>query len=299
MPIESRQFRDEADYVSVRRLVSLLFRPGSVFLYCSVGDLDWWRWTSEDPQQIREARLWLDEQGEVVGIAWPRAGQVELLVHPDHAGLQDEMLDWYEEVRRRETADSDEPVTAINWPMNRDVERIALLRRRGYQRGETFYCVRSRDLARPIPQPALPEGYQLRHVRGEEDLERRVAVHRDAFAPSRMTVEKHRRVMASATYRPELDLVVEAPDGSFAAYSIAWFDPINRLGVFEPVGCHSAHRRRGLARAVLYEGMRRLKDLGAHTAYVVSLGDEGASARLYDSVGLIELDRTYEWKREL
>src|SRR5207248_840451 len=108
-----------------------------------------------------------------------------------------------------------------------------------------------------LPVPVPPPGYALRHVRGEADLERRVAVHRDAFAPSRMTVAKHRAVMGAPTYRPELDLVAVAPDGSFAAYCIAWFDAANRLGVFEPVGCHSAHRRLGLATAVMREGLRR------------------------------------------
>lgn len=56
-----------------------------------------------------------------------------------------------------------------------------------------------------------------------------VAVHRNAFAPSRMTVEKYRRIMNAPTYRPDLDLVVVAPDGTFAAFCIVWFDEVNRL----------------------------------------------------------------------
>jgi hypothetical protein len=135
-------------------------------------------------------------------------------------------------------------------------------------------------------------------VVGEEDLERRVDVHRDAFAPSKMTVEKHRDVMRSVTYRAELDLVVEAPDGSFAAYCLVWFDERNRFGLFEPVGCHATYRQRGLTKAVMFEGMRRLRKLGATTAYVNSLlGAEAASA-LYDSVGMLVLTENHAWVKD-
>jgi len=110
-----------------------------------------------------------------------------------------------------------------------------------------------------------------------------------------MTVEKHRNVMKSATYRADLDLVVEAPDGSFAAYCLVWFDERNRFGLFEPVGCHSAHRRKGLTKAVMYEGMRRVKDLGATDAYVNSKLGEPAPAALYESVGMPVLDENHAW----
>jgi ribosomal protein S18 acetylase RimI-like enzyme len=139
----------------------------------------------------------------------------------------------------------------------------------------------------------------IRQVRGEEDVERRVAVHCDAFAPSRMTSAKHRAVMGAATYRPEFDLVVVAPDESFAAFCIVWFDEVNRLGVFEPVGTHSAHRRRGLGTAILTEGMRRLHALGATTAFVASLATAEPANRLYDSVGLTVVDHCRGWTKAL
>jgi ribosomal protein S18 acetylase RimI-like enzyme len=124
-------------------------------------------------------------------------------------------------------------------------------------------------------------------------------VHRDAFAPSRMTAAKHRAVMAAPTYRQDLDLVVEAPDGSLAAFSIVWFDEVNGIGVFEPVGTHSAHRRLGLGAAVMREGMRRLQALGAHTAYVNTGGHTRAANALYEATGFELVDVNWMWKKAL
>ena len=135
---------------------------------------------------------------------------------------------------------------------------------------------------------------------GEADFPARVEVHRDAFAPSRLTVDIYRTLVAQApTYRPELDLVVVAPDNSFAAYCLVWFDAANRIGVFEPVGCHSAHRQQGLTKAVMFEGLRRLQALGATHAFVNTLRGEIAANSLYASAGFKEIDSNESWRKEL
>ena len=63
------------------------------------------------------------------------------------------------------------------------------------------------------------------------------------------TVTAHRRRANAATqawpYRSDLDCVVEAPDGTFAAYVLCWYDEDNGVGEFEPVGTHPDYRRRG------------------------------------------------------
>jgi ribosomal protein S18 acetylase RimI-like enzyme len=105
--------------------------------------------------------------------------------------------------------------------------------------------------------------------------------------------------MDAPTYRADLDLVAVAPDGAFAAFGIVWLDIANRLGVFEPVGTHPAHRRQGLGQAILSEGMRRLQRLGARAVYVNSRGEDVAASRLYESVGFGLFDRNHAWKKSL
>ena len=95
----------------------------------------------------------------------------------------------------------------------------------------------------------------------------------------------------------DLDLVVVAPDASLAAYTIVWYDRINCSGLFEPVGVHADHRRKGLGSAVLYAGLQQLLSLGAQRAHVLSWGDDSEGARLYQHAGFVMIDRFRGWKK--
>jgi ribosomal protein S18 acetylase RimI-like enzyme len=69
--------------------------------------------------------------------------------------------------------------------------------------------------------------------------------------------------------------------------------------VFEPVGCHPDYRQRGLTRAVMLEGMARLKALGARKAFVNSLATSLPANRLYESSGFRLVDRQRKWVKSL
>jgi ribosomal protein S18 acetylase RimI-like enzyme len=105
--------------------------------------------------------------------------------------------------------------------------------------------------------------------------------------------------MRTWPYRSDLDCVVEAPDGSFAAYVLCWYDDANRVGEFEPVGTHQNHRRRGLGSAVCRYALRRLQDQGARQAIVYASGrpDQRQAAALYESVGFHRHTRMLELRR--
>ena len=113
------------------------------------------------------------------------------------------------------------------------------------------------------------------------------------WAPSRVTVESFTKLQTAWPYRADLDCVVEAPDGSFAAYCLAWLDDENRVGELEPVGTHPDHRRRGLASAVCRFALHRLREEGAERAIVYSLAGSDATA-LYESIGMREHARSLE-----
>lgn len=293
----ARPYAGEADYARMRALLGEICALSGPPTYCSIGDLDWWRFTANENDMVTFSRLWFDDQGELIGIGWPTRNQVDMMTHPRHRAIEGEILAWAEQRLHDLTPAGGDPARLRAWGYTTDEARVELLQRRGYTRTDDFMTHFAQSLDHPPPDPRLPPGYALRSMQDVADLEQRVAVHRDAFDPSRMTVEKHRAVMAAPTYRPDLDLVVVAPDGSFAAFCIVWFDAANQLGVFEPVGCHSAHRRKGLAQALLNEGRRRVRALGARTAEVCSWRDDSQGALLYPSAGFRALDRNYAWEQ--
>jgi GNAT superfamily N-acetyltransferase len=156
---------------------------------------------------------------------------------------------------------------------------------------------------------AVADGYVIRPVRPGE-LAARAAVHRRCWAPARIkallglpvtgaepasgySADRHRAVTTSPVYRPELDLVAVAPDGSFAAFGLGWLATDSRSVLFEPVGTDPEHARRGLARALCARILRVARDLGATQAVVGPRGDDGypVPRRLYTGLGMREVAR--------
>ena len=89
----------------------------------------------------------------------------------------------------------------------------------------------------------------------------------------------------SAAYNSERDLLVCAPDGRSAAACTIWLDPVNGVGLFEPVATHPDFRGRGLGKAVMPEGMRRMKTAGMERAIVGFEPNNRAALALYTSLG--------------
>lgn len=291
----ARAYRDESDYAQMRALLKTIYARTGPPVYCAAGDLDWWRYTHSDPDAVRRVHLWFDDTGALAAFAWPTENQVDLMVHPDYSESNDRYIEWAEaDHNSNPRRDPSKPFRV--WSYAGDAARNRALEQRGYTRAEDCYVYHSQLLEREIAVPQLPSGYSIPNI-DARDVPARVEAHRAAFAPSKMTEVKQRAVMRAATYRIELDLVVCAPSGDFAAYTIVWFDEANRAGTFEPVGCHPDHRRRGLATAVLVEGMRRLQKLGARVAHVGSHGDAGPAARLYAHAGFSLTDRNYAWEK--
>jgi len=139
-----------------------------------------------------------------------------------------------------------------------------------------------RDLPERPEPPPLPDGFGYRTV-GEEDVAERVSLHREVWAPSRVTELSYAQVRAQWPYRESLDCVVAAPDGRFAAYCLCWPDDANAVGEFEPVGVRPEFRRRGLGAAACTFALRRLHEEGGRQA-IVYCATEPACA-LYESLG--------------
>src|SRR5260370_42434798 len=93
--------------------------------------------------------------------------------------------------------------------------------------------------------------------------------------------------MHTPGFHLDRELIVVAPDGRFAAFLVYWIDPISKSGLFEPVGRHPDFQRRGVTKALMYEGLRRMAAQGMTMAIVVHEAPRKnpASTALYRSVG--------------
>lgn len=91
--------------------------------------------------------------------------------------------------------------------------------------------------------------------------------------------------MGSAVYDGARDLFVRAPDGRGASACTIWFDPVNAVGLFEPVGTHPDFQGQGLGKAVMAEGLRRMKAAGMQRAIVGFDPNNAAALALYTSMG--------------
>jgi ribosomal protein S18 acetylase RimI-like enzyme len=249
---------------------------------------------------VESTGVWENEKGDIVGVVniehadpghrgW---GEVFVQRHPDHDALLPEMLDFAEaHLRNRQR-------NLLYLPIYDDDQALlAVVQARGYQRNEAYTLWDSVfPIQGELPDPALPGGYRLQSMADENDLERR----RKAFGlgfdhpdprdwPSLLAYQELQR---APDYRPYLDLYAVAPDGEFASFCIAWWDERNRIASLEPVGTVPAHRRQGLARAVVLEAIRRVRALGGEQVFV------GSDQAFYLSLHFELKYAQHHWKNE-
>ena len=96
---------------------------------------------------------------------------------------------------------------------------------------------------------------------------------------------EYAKFISSAVYHGERDLFVRSPDNQGASACAIWFDPVNAVGLFEPVGTHPDFQGKGLGKAVMAEGMRRMKAAGMRRAIVGFDPNNAAALALYTSMG--------------
>ncbi len=147
--------------------------------------------------------------------------------------------------------------------------------------------------------PRSVDGFEIRPIGGEHEHAGRADAARLAFE-STLTPEAHRarylRFMRSPAYVREHDLVAVAPDGTIAAFAIYWRDDALALGQFEPVGTHPDYQRRGLARALLEEGIARLATAGIGRVRVMTGGVNERAQRTYLAAGFHLVDQVARFR---
>jgi GNAT superfamily N-acetyltransferase len=291
-----RPYQSEDDYWRMREFLRHVFElNGRLERSWHVSRLDYARWhTCLNCARVGledVAYLW-ESDGQIVAFLMPDGGcgEAHLSVDPGlrTLELEEEMLSVAEERLARIREDGSRRLYV--WTPDQDSQRRDMLKRHGYTQGDWPEYQWRRQLSVPIREVPLAPGYTIRSLGdGLELLERCYAsglgFHEGDIktaVENREDPTWYRNIQTAPLYRRDLDLVAIAPDGAVTAFCTVWFDDVTRSACYEPVATVPAHQRRGLGRALLTEGLRRLQRMGALTAFVS--GYSPAANALYFSV---------------
>lgn len=248
-------------------------------------------WAFDDPENVG---LWVDVDGRLVAWAVMQAPfwAIDYAYDPGVNGaLFREILNWASDRASRILGTpSGHPCWFVN-VLASQTERILDLEQMGFASqskvGEDSWSKVLMENLASAANTLLPDGFTIRPLAGESELEAVVELHRAAFGTKSMTVEWRGRVLAAPEYISDLDLVVAAPDGRLAAFCLCWLNRSLSVpsGQIEPLGVHPDFRKLGLGHAVLLEGLRRLRARGAQRIFVETDNYRDAALELYESAG--------------
>ncbi len=292
--IEARAFT-RTDIPGVHALISAVWRERRDRAYLHIGDFYWAMRPGLEFVAERDIRLWSDGH-KVAAFAWfDGFDSGDYVVSGDAPdAIELDAIAWLEDGHRR-YAPSEPFGIGV---MDDDGERRSVLEERGYRRADAG-DVRFWQRIDPSFDAPMPDGFRVNAVRGADDIERRVYVQHNSFESSTATPDVWRALAELPGYRRDLDLVVIAPDGTGAAGCTIWYDEANRAGEFEPVGTSRAFQRRGIGKALLAEGLRRLYAFGAEEAIVRTNITNAPAIALYRSAGFHLTATQHRWEKGL
>jgi GNAT superfamily N-acetyltransferase len=247
-------------------------------------DVQWW-WRTPRRSDDAEKLFWIDDEGPVAGVlltSWTDdAWQCDPVLVPGTSGIESGTV-WQ---RAMEHA-AQNALNGYEVPVSdEDPTFTDLALRTGLTPSEQDSTAWMDAADRPAVS-APPEGFVL-----VDRTQRRDTPHHMEYRNGDNVAQ---RLNQCPLYDPALDLAVETNDGRLAGYSLYWFDPITKVGLVEPVRVEDEFQRRGLARAMLSDGIDRLFARGAQRVKISYQTD--AAAALYQSLGFRQTS-TATWYR--
>ena len=271
--------------------------------------LDRLRLELENPSvdRDRDLALWEDTQGRLIGFAQVDIleattdnladGNLWFFVHPiaRNGELERQIITWAEHRMQAVGRERQGQPKLFTWSHNTRLDRVATIEQHGFAESRQFWFL-TQSLDRTIPAPQLPAGFTIRHVNAIEEAQAWVDLHNRCFFGSwnyhPLTVENYQLRLQNAEYIPKLDLVAIDSDGKFVAVCYCAIDAAHNifLGRQEAwialLFTSPDFQRRGLAKAMLFHALDRLK---ARKIEIAKIGVDSENAfgarQLYESIG--------------
>ena len=307
MGFKIRTYEREEDYWRLREFLREVFKANGLREYSwHLARLDYWRWhimgNCLKIDSLNDCIFFWEDSNDRIVAAVNRdgTGEAHLQVHPsfDCEELEEEML----EVSERNLFSEKDGLRSL-WVFtdSQDKRRIDILKRRGYSQGDWPEHQHRRDLSGQIAEVYIPEGFDIRSLGTAEELPSRSWASWRAFHPNEPDEkyegwEWYLNIQKQPMYRRDLDIVAVAPDGEIAGFCTIWYDDVTRTACYEPVGVMPEYHKRGLGKAMLTEGLHRLKRMGAVRVFVG--GYSTAANALYDSAVSPVCDLNEPWLKK-
>jgi mycothiol synthase len=303
-----RRYQRDDDYWHIRQFLrDLLLINNRDQISWEVARFDYWRWhgilNMKDGTLEDDVFIWESRADMVAVLNREAPGSVFLQIHPGFrtCDLVAEMLSTAEQYL---TVPDQKGHRSLHvWAAKEDQTFQKVLKGRDYTLCENRNPEhqRRRELTEPILRAPAAGEYTIRSMGDVEEHRARCWVSWRAFHPdepdSHFEDRWYHNVQQAPLYRRDLDLVAVAPNAELASFCTVWYDDVTRTGLFEPVGTAPQHQRKGLGRAILTEGLLRLRHVGADLAFIGSY-NEPAHA-LYDSVGFQTYRILEPWCKEI
>lgn len=294
MKLNMRAYQSENDFWRTRNFLREIFLlNGRREHSAHTSEFDHWRWhyiltckETEPPE--KNTFLWETGEGQIGAVLHPIChDEIRMYIHPQFRTreLEEEMIA-FSEPRFSDRYKGDQRILYV--PVFADDNlRKGILVERGYQRRrEELYW--RRDLEEPIPVSVMPEGYVVRSMGAEDELPARNWASWRAFhagEPDENFDDDYSwylNMQSAPLYRRDLDIVVTAPDGDMVGFCTISYDDYTRSAVIVLDGVAAEHEEQGLAQAMAFEGMRRLRVLGCMRLFVTTMN--AAEAEVYRPV---------------
>lgn len=302
-----RNYQSEDDYWRIRAFLRETFLLNERReLNWHVARLDYWRGhllSNCQGIEVLDGLIYIwetadDQIAAVLNIE--DQGQAYLQVHPAYRTdtLETEMIVLAEE---KFAIEREGHQVLCVWSNPYDLQRVEILEGRGYKVGKWTESQWRRELDVPIPEVSITEGYTIRSMGDVDEIPGRSWASWRGFHPNEPDEdyqgwEWYHNIQRCPLYRRDLDIVVVTSNGEIASFCTMWYDDATRSAYIEPVATVPEHLRRGLARASITEGLRRLQKMGANRALVS--GFEPGPNALYSSTLSPTHDCLQQWIRK-
>ena len=273
MKVRLRNYEHPSDFNKIGQFLSETYQPGDRHNNRLQSRWDYMHYhPAIDESALCNIGGW-ETNGNIIAVVHfeHTLGEVYFEVHPDFIYMKPEMLE-YAEDHLSTRVDNGHYYLKV-YINDFDIEFENIVRKRGYLKVKDIAdCWSAFKISHLFPAINVPNGFRLKSLQDDDDLAKLNTLIWRGFnhpgEPPEGGTDNMKRMQSAPNYRKDLNIIVEAPDGRYAAYCGMWYEVRNKIAYVEPVCTDPDYRRLGLSTAAVLEGIRRCGREGATVAFV-------------------------------